>query len=84
MMSTPVLEHGHSVYVDKFSHYRRNTANTVILPILWPGFEGSLPVLVYMLVYVIFMLVYATLTRVLICHCANNNVLQEEELSAPV
>ena len=26
MMSTPVLEHGHSVYVDKFSHYRRNTA----------------------------------------------------------
>ena len=77
MMSTPVLEHGHSVYVDKFSHYRRYTPNTVMLPILWPGFEGSLPVLVYMLVY-------ATLTRVLICHCANNNVLQEEELPAPV
>ena len=76
-----------------------------MLLILWSGFEGSLPVLVYMLVYVVYvlvyvtfmlvyviymlvymvyMLVYATLTRVLICHCANNNVLQEEELSAPV
>ena len=60
MMSTLTLEHERSVYIVHADMYKTQLG-AILWMLLWSGFEGSHPVLVY-----------TTLIPVLICFCANN------------